>query len=240
MPAHFTIVQYVPDPTADERINVGVIAWDKDRVRCQFLADWRRVRAFGAGDIAFVRDFAATLSSRTSAQGSLPLDEKGQIDAGRLEKMVGNWRHAIQFTDPRGSLKDPNSLLAEVAPIFLREPRASHERGRSRRSAAVLAAKVITDAVRKELNSDPTHLVKRDEVLSGRLDKHRFDVVLKNGKAVAAVHALSFEIGEGDYLEREIQATAWTLDDVRQKNANLPLAVFVLRPSGSTNRQGFT
>ena len=121
MSSHYTIVQYVPDPTAEERVNFGVIVWDKERIRSQFLVDWRRVRAFGREDIGFLRDFAKSATEMTSDQPNLP--ELGQeFDHKHLKKLIGDWSYSIQFTEPRGSIKSAANLLEDVADAFLREP----------------------------------------------------------------------------------------------------------------------
>ena len=59
MTSHYSIVQYVPDPIADERINVGVIATGENgTVRVRFLGHWQRVHQFGRGDVSFLQEFA--------------------------------------------------------------------------------------------------------------------------------------------------------------------------------------
>lgn len=240
MPSKYTVVQFVPDPTTEERVNIGVMTWDHAGVRSQFLEDWRRVRAFSVGEVGFVRDIAAELAARTAAQGALPLDNLGRIDEQRMETLARKWRHCIQFTPPRGSLKNADTLLTELAPVFLRSFPRVQRRGRTRRAAAGIAARAVATAVKHELPNQVEELVKRDETLSGHFDQHRFDIVLRNGKPLAAVHALSFEIAESERLDKEIDATAWSIDDVRKKYSQLPLAVFVLDPLGQPNRRRFT
>lgn len=58
MVSYYTVVQYYPDPIADERINIGVMAFGDGRVRSRFIQDWRRVEQFGGEDISFLHDFA--------------------------------------------------------------------------------------------------------------------------------------------------------------------------------------
>lgn len=232
MTAQYTVVQYVPDPIADERINVGVISWDDVGIHCRFIADWRRVQAFGTGSLNFVRRFAGKLEMLTSAQLRLALEHGDGFDAERLEKIVGTWENNIQFTPPRGSLKDARSLLADVVPIFLRErallPRPAPRR--DRRVAAILAAKVIFDAMEKRIADQAERVVRKNEKLAGMIEEHKFDVVLANGKPLAAVHALSFETSEHERLERAVDAAAWLVEDVKKKHRELPVAVFALPP----------
>ena len=74
-------------------------------------------------------------------------------------------------------------------------------RGRNRRAAAGIEARVVADAVKHELPDQVGELVKRGETLSGQLDQHRFDIVLKNGKPLAAnrypvIHTWSYKLAE--------------------------------------------
>jgi hypothetical protein len=232
MTARYSVVQYAPDPITDERINVGVIAWDEGGIQSRFLADWRRVQAFGGGNLNFLRLFAKKLQMLTSPQLRLALEHRDGFDAQRLETIIGSWEHNIQFTPPRGSIKDARALLADVVPTFLREsalqPRPRPKR--DRRAAAVLTAKVILEAVQRRIADEAERLVKKNQKLPGRVEEHAFDVVLANGRPLAAVHALSFEVSDHERLERVVDATAWLVEDVKKAHAKLPVAIFALPP----------
>jgi Protein of unknown function (DUF3037) len=241
MTAKYTVVQYVPDPTADERINFGVITWDARHVRSRFVAHWSRIRSFGGEDVSFLRDFARGITELTSPQMPLPEIGGDKLDLSGLKKMIGEWSYSIQFTEPRGSLRDPQTLLEEAASVFLRPSEPRVRRGRSRRHAATLAYKFLLEAVKQQAPDCAENLVRPNKTLQGKLDEHRLDVVLANGKLLAALNALSFEISESEHLEREIQVTAWTIDDVRKLHRKLPLAIYMLPPlendvSGSYTR----
>jgi hypothetical protein len=73
--------------------------------------------------------------------------------------------------------------------------------------------------------------------LEGKLGEHVFDVVLANEKPLAAVDAISFEVRSKVNLQREVDATAWALDDVRRLDKDMPLAVFVLPPTNAEAEQ---
>lgn len=228
MSSQYTIVQYVPNTIADERINIGLIAWQGSYIRCRFLRDWRRIRSFGNEDPGFLRDFARECSEALSSQRMLP-GMGVEFGPGELEKMIANWKHGIVFTQPRGSLKPVDALLNDIGPLFIRE-RAIVARGRNRRSAANIVIKSLTEAVRERAPQEVDHFVKVNEPLGGALAKHRFDVVLANGRPRAAVHALSFQRKEIGYLQIEVDAVAWSITDVREKHRKIPMAVFLLPP----------
>ena len=50
MPSRYTLIQYRPDPASDERLNIGVIAWDADGAHVVFVESWEHVRLFTGQD----------------------------------------------------------------------------------------------------------------------------------------------------------------------------------------------
>src|SRR4051812_34186562 len=105
MPARYTVVQYVPDPIADERINIGVIAFTEDRIVPRFLHDWSRVRRFGGADVSFLKAFARQLHEEVSPALFLDGFERavGNVNAGSILSASENWMNSIQLTAPRAS-----------------------------------------------------------------------------------------------------------------------------------------
>lgn len=234
MTAKYSVVQFVPDPITDERINVGVIAWDGEKIVSRFIDNWRRVQSFGGGNLSFLRDFSRQFQMLTSPQLRLALGDNEALDARRLESIIGKWDHGIQFTEPHGSTKNADALLADMASTFLRESafREPAARHRTRRTAASIAAKVLFDMVQHRIDDDASNFVKRNAIIEGSREQHKFDVVLANGKAFAAVHALSFEANEPERLEQAVNATCWLITDVRRKHREMPIGIFVLPPNG--------
>jgi hypothetical protein len=56
MTSRYSVIQCISNPIADERINIGVFAFDDETVRVHFLSRWDRVRCFGISeDISFLR-----------------------------------------------------------------------------------------------------------------------------------------------------------------------------------------
>src|SRR4051812_2171229 len=117
MPAYYTVVQYVPDPVRDERMNIGVIAFGDGAVRTKFVDSWQRVKAFGEEHIGFLRSFARKADRLT--------EEK-------IREIVESWHSSIQLSPPAGSLLSPQALLVDAASRYLRDPAPQHRRFRSR------------------------------------------------------------------------------------------------------------
>src|SRR4051794_19732972 len=106
MPAFYSVVRYVPDVVANERLNIGVLVFGDGRVRSQFLENWSRVRSFGAENIGFLKAFACDVAKMS------------EEDVRRISE---TWMHSIQLTQPAGSLFSPNDLLVDAAGRFLRQ-----------------------------------------------------------------------------------------------------------------------
>jgi hypothetical protein len=99
MITRYSVVQYVPNPLADERINIGVIAWDERDMSAKFLSNWKRVQSFGHEDLGYVCEFVAKAS--TALDRNVPSDLFGgtpTLDVSKLEKMIGTWHHSIILT----------------------------------------------------------------------------------------------------------------------------------------------
>jgi hypothetical protein len=107
MLSFYSVVQYVPDVLADERINVGVVAWGDGRVRVRWLRDWERVRLFAGHDVSnLARDLAREGAGWTEEQ---------------VVRQAGRSGSVVQFTGPRPSIRNPDQVLVVMAKLFLRE-----------------------------------------------------------------------------------------------------------------------
>jgi hypothetical protein len=234
VPAYLTIVQCVPDPVIDERINVGVIVYGDGRIRSRFVSDWKRVRSFGVEDVEFLKDFADRLQHAGTGQGVLPgMPGVARFDESALERIVGSWSNAIQFTEPRGSLRDPDTVLEDAAKRFLREHVPSRRVIRTRATAAALARETVERGFKGLLDQRKVEqLVRKNPELPGKLDDHhRIDVAVGNGNWRFAAHGLSFELHDFDQLESDYSRAAFAVSDIVQRIHDLKFAVLLLPPT---------
>jgi hypothetical protein len=230
MTAHFSVVQYVPDAVADERINIGVIAVGDGGIRCRFLRDWERVERFGGRNVAFLKDFARSVQETVVDQNRL-LPVAPPLNLNILEHMATGWINSIQLTPPRGSIQDSDTLLASVAGDFLKERVPTKRETRQKRSIAVDAQAVLSDALEQRCGTSlARELVTRDYRYRGKHDEHEFDVAVGNGEVFLGAYALSFQIADTDYLHDRVKITGWDLSDVRSVDTELGLAVIASLP----------
>ena len=228
MASRYSIVQYVPNPIADERINIGVVAFDDNDVRVQFLNNWSRVQAFGREDIHFLRDFAKRMNFAASEGLLFPGDEPdGTPKHERLKKIAQGWINSIQFTEPHGSLDNVENLLEDIAQTYLVNVVPTKTK-RNRQDAA----RITTSIIRKTLISyddKPAlkEMLKNDFPVKGSHKEHKFDAVVANGQPYFAAHGISFEVHIPESLQDSI---SWMISDVKESNPKLPIGIVALPP----------
>lgn len=237
----YSIVQFVPDTIADERMNIGVIVFSNGYVLSRFLHRWDRVKCFAQADIDYLKEFTSWIGEAmaSSTSGNLPLTLPGIPVSGRpneetIRRIASEWSNSIQVTTPQPSLEDPQILLDRLAKRHLVEGQtASHRRKfRSKKVAAALTLKNVRTAVANELGDElGRQLVRRGYPISGRIiPSVKIDVAVANGRIFSLSQALSFETPDMRELERQTQHAIYTLKDISETGENIRLDVVVLPP----------
>jgi hypothetical protein len=227
MPCYYTVIQYVPDPVSDERINIGVLVFDENAMHSRFLRNWQRVGVFGASDISFLKDFAKEVAGRTAISSTLPKLER--ISEENIRKIAGSWMNSIQFTEPRASILGTQEVMTQIVPLVLKQPTLK-SRYRDRRTASAKAYEHLEISLKSMVGARWEKYLYRNLVLDGVIDKHIFDVGVRNGKVVGAALGLSFEGPAGKDLRKEVDAACWTVADTRDKNRALKISIITLPP----------
>lgn len=229
---HYTIVRYVPDPIADERMNIGVLVFAGDRVRAKFADDWRRVQSFGKEGVDFLKGFADRMMELIERRDELPgLFAGPSMNEAMLRKMISTWERSIQFSEPRASEENPDQLLTYLESRFLAsaQPR---QYSQSKRVLVQIARDKLTSLLSTRLGVSAGRLVRSDAQIKGLVEDHPFDIAIMNGEAYLAVQCFSFETHAPAALKVNFEAMAYALEDVRQNDQHLPLAVLSRPPQG--------
>jgi hypothetical protein len=234
MVSRYSIIQYVPDPIASERINLGVLVFDDDKIRVRFLESWKRVHCFGSENIEFLRDFVARMDNAVDDGLFVPGEPSSDLSRQeRLLKISQEWQNILQITPPRKSLGELEVVLDEMATIFLKEPQPEAKPTLRDRQAAAKITKVIVRAAlkRRFKPGDVRTLLNQYNMLPGRRESHQFDATVMNGRPYFAVHGVSFEIRPP---KTTTESVSWMISDVRDTNTDVPLAVLALPPKPKT------
>lgn len=236
MASKYSIVQYVPNPIADERVNIGVVTFDEDKVCVQFLKNWDRVRSFGTGNIDFLRDFAKQMKEAASSGLLFPGDEPdGTSKDERLTKVARGWINSIQFTEPRSSLDSAQNLLEDIIQDYLIEPATQKPNFRDRQAAARLTVSQIKKVIERRLGAEAKERLKTSYPVRGSHREYDFDAVFANGNPYFAAHSISFEVRVPPEIQNSI---SWMIADVKKHDPQFPLAIIALPPrADSANRK---
>jgi hypothetical protein len=228
MPAFFSVIRYVPDPLADERMNIGVIVFGPSETFVKFVERWDRVRGFGGEDVSFLRDFADLVRDR-----QLPLLETPRLWSEEvLQKALGGWSNSIQFSLPKVSTKPASELLPEIARRYLRGTASQRQhRARDKRAIVHKGVAQLNSALTPRIGDERLQRVlHRGGLVQGKLEHHHFDIVVANGSLALAAQGLSFEKRDTLELHREADAAKWSMDDVQKTNPEALIAVLAIPP----------
>lgn len=230
------IVQFVPDALTEERINVGVIAFDKQAVECRFLSNWQRVRCFAGEEIEFLKDFAHEITKQLSGTSPLDLGAGKDLGQGRaltpelLIRMSRDWAGAIQFTTPKSSTRSRATVLNWAASRLLIDPHAPKTLKSVTDSEMRNNVLKIVQRQAKQflLPESADSLLHTDYAWRGKLEEHIFKAALANGHNLAGFDAISMN----NPARGIIQASRikWALSDIRQDDKETPLIVAVHPP----------
>jgi hypothetical protein len=229
MAAFYSVIQFVPDPVADERINAGVIVFDGQSVCARFIENWGRLQRFANKDVGFLKKFAHEFLER--CEESLL---GGQITEQSIREMAATWRGPIQLTPPRGSLLGLEDLLADAEERFLANDRRTAARPYTRHHMKKLALEATRLAFVQRGGLKAKQLVKRDFTIGGEVEDHPFSLAIANGVPLVAAEVFSFVGADVKGQEKDVRATAWAFDDVRKRHRELELAALVLPGDEST------
>jgi hypothetical protein len=221
MSTQFVVIKYVPDPVANESVNIGLLAVSEGVSRVHFVSDWRRARAIGGQQarylLEFAREFEAGQEQVFGAGTSWSYES--------LKRYCSKWQNAVQLDAPRTSLRTLDSLFPELLRLYLKES-PKRAVAPSRRTAASSVFVACSDAVEARFGTSASkELVKRSYELQGKLDSHAYDVAIANGVPYGAALGLSFASGSAPTIRREVDALAFAIEDVRQVEKKLELAV---------------
>ncbi len=229
MTSHYSVVQYAPDPAADERINIGVLAYSGDDVEAHFLSNWRRVQSFGGEKVGFLKTLAREILEAVEDQGSLPGVGSDRITEDDIRDMADKWSYAIRVTPPRVSTKEPSELVEYISDRFLVE-REKRNQPRTRRTAASTVAKGVKRALIDQVGEIAKEITHRNAHVTGDVESHPFDVVVENGTPLLTGHGFSFEPRETKRLETNFEAILYRIEDVRNVNEEIPIGLLALPP----------
>ena len=205
-------------------------------IKTRFVKSWKRINcfAYNENDIRLLQDFQSKIQ-RLAARGFLLSDnpENKKTNLKRLEEVSRSWNNSIQFTEPRGSLNDPETLLNDIAKEFLLEPLSPEPPHFRDRKAAIKVTKKIIKSVVDDFGEDAKEYFKTDYKIRGEYSTNKCDVAVANGRVFLATQAISFEIKTNEHIRNSV---SWLISDVKKINPSVPIGIVMLPPKRESKR----
>jgi hypothetical protein len=224
--SYYSIARYVPDPIKAECANFGVFVISGGRAKFHSVTDLSRLRALGGEDLHFLKDFVR--------------DAKDISDEDTVRRLASKWQNSIQFTEPRAALMDVESLLVYASRKFLTETVPAELGYRRKADLVKKARRIILGSLEDRLGSLASVFLKSRYSVPGATGSHTFDLAAANGRPYFLTQAISFEIADAREIEKQVDAAAWAVEDVRRAWADLPIGVVMLPPkSGGVGEEFF-
>ena len=221
-PNFFSVVQYVPNPTTDERVNLGLIVLSADGRGsiAKFDEAMRRARRIAPpdADLSFLAEVQRELEARLPASGHRRRAVANALDIQGLRRLQRDAGNVIQFTEPRASSAPVRELADHLLSLYLppltRRTRARGDRAVRRTVQRAFEVSGLVDRV------------KTNSAVTGRHGEYIFDFVFVNGGPTHVVEALSFDKRDPQEVRSELYATAYCFEDViASKRSNRPALV---------------
>lgn len=229
---YFSIIRYVPDPIREEQINIGIIAINPDIKFgiAKFTEDFDRVRRFGSENIQFLKDFAEYLKNQIPRE---PFLFPGKLlSAEQLKEIAINWQNSIQFSEPKISKLSVEEVIDREFKRFIPSPPMKREVALHKRKVIRSAKGYLSQALKARFRQPKIiqQLLKTDEQIEGKRDVYTLPLVIKNEHLYLGASALSFTILDINKLVEEVRATAWIIEDVKNAQPQLRLAILAKPP----------
>jgi hypothetical protein len=221
----FSIVQYVPNPTSGERVNVGVVILSPEAkfASVRFDGATRRAQriAPSGSDLKFLKQLQTDLEARMpQARGQQKwLGDIVPLSADELERLYRESGNTIQFSEPLASTADPEELEARLIRTYLPALRST-SRGRSD-----LAVRRNVKRVMESAGLD--NLIQSNYRIRGRHDSYTFDFALVNGTPKKIIETKSLEKDDREATRSDIHATGYRIRDLRDNGIQTPVSLVV-------------
>ena len=234
----YSIVQYVPDPIAGERINIGLIAVEEGRAACRFLDNWDRVNCFGSGaDVEWLTEFATSIQL-SCKESTMLVKTTPELTMSSLRRMSEQWTYSIQLSQPSPSLLRCDQLIEDLAPLMLKDIKSgqpARKTFRDRRTLVLDATDHLSRALirRASGRESAREYVRSSYPYMGNKKEHRLDVAVAFDRVYFGAFAISFEIPTVQTLEVLSDRLLWKVSDLRAAHPDDRFAVVVYPPLGN-------
>jgi hypothetical protein len=203
MASYYSILQYVGDPVRDERLNVGVFAFDESRCKFVHTDDWSHLRClFGSQSIPAVKN---------------ALRELRHWGGREVQNFVHNPFGNFNVTLPSASVLSPEELLLFISRRVLPTKSAKLAGYQVKSEVVRDVRRQFRDRLKDRFGPGGVALLRdRDRLIFSTKVPINPDVAIGNGEVQSVVQALSFEEKDENKVQRDVSATGFIIREIRE------------------------
>jgi hypothetical protein len=225
----YSVIRYLPDPIRAEVFNVGIVVAEQGRLRARVLRPQQlgRLRRLGyIEDSSFLRDLENEINS-----AAIPRQEQlvGEIPIWTLESLQRaerEWGGSIQISPLRPASDVPSAEAVDwFFSRYVAPPPVRHRAPDRRVIKSRVKRLLIRSLHAKYPRAKPQRLVRSDDLVSGKLERHAFDFTVRNSRLLQVIQTFSFDLVSRDVLAKELDATKWALKDLQEAKSRVPVSV---------------
>jgi hypothetical protein len=230
MGSYYSVVRYSPNPVSEESINFGLIVFSDEDVELCFTDDWHRAAAFGRKPPAALREVVSELTR---------LHNQNALTGKMVRHFSETWQREVSLTAPRASTLPASDLLERLSVDLLRFPAETGETAGKRHVLGVARTNVLSELVRrfKVSKNRARGAMKAGAELEGRLKEHSIDIALYNGAFLGGGLGMSLAQPSKPQIERDIDAVAFVLGDLKSQPALRRKPLYVLAHTKGVDAQ---
>jgi hypothetical protein len=210
MSSYYSVIRYTPHPITEESINFGLIVFSGNHAQLRVTEDWHRAKAFG---------HKAPLALKEAVGELTRLYEQNALTEKVIRRFAELWQREVSLTPPRASTLEADALLDKLSDELLRFPSEGAQVIGKRHVVRIAKQGVIDELVRRfkvSPNRARSTLKARAE-LEGAVKEHVLDIAVFNGRFLGGGVGVSFAISSRPQMEREIDAVAFAISDLRSQ-----------------------
>ncbi|MFB6372812.1 MAG: DUF3037 domain-containing protein [Bradymonadaceae bacterium] len=231
----YSIIRYIPDLVKGEQINIGVIAFNDDKVRASFTDHWSFVKHFAGQDLAYIKKFKSEFEAGLEDQMDIEKMAQGRtVTSETVEQLAQGWMGDISFSTPKPAEGSPEEVLDILESQMLRTAPEGDDRARApgKGEAAHTAQNSLKNAVAEFWSEEiAEQTVQYNKSRTGHAHGHDLDVEFQNSRPLMAVNGLSFRINTHSLIEQHIRDVLFAAEDLERAGySDLDLAVCHIPP----------
>ena len=232
MVSYYSILQYVHDPVKDERINVGVFAFDQTRCKFVHTDNWSHLKCVcGSQCILAVKEAVRDLRYW------------GEKEVRKFaDSPFGNFN----MTFPSASVLTPEELLLYISKRVLPANAATQIDYRVKSQVVRDVRRQFREKLKRKFGPGGVALLRdRDRLIFSTNVPVNPDIAVGNGDAEVqtVVQVLSFEEQDHNKVQRDVSATGFIIRSIKEANDPISKArigvVYVPPKTGASEMKNY-